>query len=70
MLSNLSLPVLLMLLLLLLPAINLSGMVSNRMESRMAEMGIRKAFGAKRRTLLREVIRENLVLTLCGGIAG
>ena len=63
-------PALLMLLFLLLPAINLSGLVSNRMEARRAEMGIRKAFGAKRRTLLNEVVHENLVLTLLGGIAG
>ncbi len=62
--------VLLMLLFLLLPAINLSGLVSNRMEARRAEMGIRKAFGAKRRTLLWEVIHENLVLTLLGGAIG
>jgi len=67
---NLMPPALLMLLFLLLPAINLSGLVSNRMEARRAEMGIRKAFGGKRRTLLREVIRENLVLTLLGGIVG
>ena len=67
---NLMPPALLMLLFLLLPAINLSGLVSNRMEARRAEMGIRKAFGAKRRTLLRETIRENLVLTLLGGILG
>ena len=63
-------PALLMLLFLLLPAINLSGLVSNRMEARRAEMGIRKAFGAKQRTLLNEVIHENLVLTLLGGIVG
>ena len=69
-LANLSIPALLMLLLLLLPAINLSGMVSNQMEARVAEMGIRKAFGAKKRVLLNEVIQENLVLTLCGGVAG
>ncbi len=62
--------VVIMLLFLLLPAINLSGMMSNRMESRLAEMGIRKAFGAKRRTLLNQVILENLVLTLFGGAAG
>ena len=61
---------LLILIFLLLPAINLSGLVSNRMESRLPEMGIRKAFGAKRSTLLREVINENLVLTLCGGAVG
>ncbi len=61
---------LLMLLFLLLPAINLSGLVSNRMEARRAEMGIRKAFGAKRRKLLWEVLFENMVLTLCGGLVG
>ena len=57
-------------LLMLLPAVNLSGLVSNRMEARRAEMGIRKAFGAKRRWLLNEVINENLILTLLGGAAG
>ena len=67
---NLMPPALLMLLFLLLPAINLSGLVSNRMEARRAEMGIRKAFGGKRQWLLREVISENLVLTLCGGAVG
>ena len=60
----------LILIFLFLPAINLSGLVTNRMEARLPEMGIRKAFGAKKRTLLREVINENLVLTLCGGAAG
>ena len=69
-LVNLCYPGALMLLLLLLPAINLSGMVSNRMESRVAEMGIRKSFGAKRRVLLNQVIQENLVLTLFGGVFG
>ena len=68
--QNLMPPALLMLIFLLLPAINLSGLVSNRMEARRAEMGIRKAFGGKRRTLLREAIRENLVLTLLGGAVG
>ena len=67
---NLMPPAILMLIFLLLPAINLSGLVSNRMEARRAEMGIRKAFGGKRRTLLREVISENLVLTFLGGIVG
>ena len=67
---NLLPPALLMLLFLLLPAINLSGLVANRMEARRAEMGIRKAFGAKRRKLLWEVLFENMVLTLCGGLVG
>ena len=58
------------LLLLLVPALNLSGMVASRMERRLPEMAVRKAFGAKRRTLLGEVVMENLVLTLIGGIVG
>ena len=56
--------------LLLVPALNLSGLVAARMRRRVAEMGVRKAFGAKRRTLLTQVITENLVLTLCGGVVG
>jgi putative ABC transport system permease protein len=68
--KNLMPPAILMLLFLFLPAINLSGLVSNRMEARRAEMGIRKAFGGKRRTLLNEVVNENLVLTLLGGAVG
>ena len=56
--------------LLLVPALNLSGLVAARMRRRLAEMGVRKAFGATRRTLLTQVISENLVLTLCGGFVG
>ena len=58
------------LLLLLVPALNLSGMVAARMQRRMPEMAVRKAFGAKRRTLLWQVIRENMTLTLIGGFLG
>lgn len=60
----------LVLLFLLVPALNLSGMIANRMESRRAEMGICKAFGAGQGYLLRQVIRENLLLTLAGGTLG
>ncbi len=63
-------PVTLLLLLLIVPALNLSGMVASRMERRLPEMAIRKAFGAKRRWLLRQVIVENMVLTLIGGFVG
>ena len=57
-------------LLLLVPALNLSGMVAARMQRRLPEMAVRKAFGAKRRTLLSQVIKENLRLTLIGGAVG
>ncbi len=56
--------------LLFVPALNLCGIVAGRMERRTAEMGVRKSFGARRRTLLGQVIKENLVLTSIGGIIG
>lgn len=59
-----------LLLLLIVPALNLSGIISGRMEGRLAEMGVRKSFGATRGQLLRQVLTENLVLTLIGGVIG
>ena len=56
--------------LLFVPALNLCGIVAGRMERRTAEMGIRKTFGARRSTLLNQVLTENLVLTSIGGIIG
>ena len=61
---------LLLLVLLLVPALNLMGMISSRMESRLAEMGVRKSFGADRSRLLGQVMWENLLLTLLGGLLG
>ncbi len=60
----------LILVLLLVPALNLSSLISGNMDSKMSEMGIRKAFGASNATLLRQVINENLWLTGCGAIIG
>ncbi len=60
----------LLLALLFIPALNLSGMISSRMDSRIAELGIRKAYGATRRRLLEQVLCENLLLTLLGGLTG
>ena len=56
--------------LLFIPALNLSGMISSRMDSRISELGIRKAYGATRRRLLEQVLCENLLLTLLGGLLG
>ena len=56
--------------LLFIPALNLSGMISSRMDSRIAELGIRKAYGATRRRLLEQILCENLLLTLLGGVVG
>ena len=60
----------LVLVFLLVPALNLSGMIAGRMEDRLMEMGVYKAFGATRGYLLRQVLNENLILTLMGGLVG
>lgn len=55
---------------LLIPAMNLAGMVSSRMEKRLPEMGLRKVFGASRGKLYSQILTENFLLTLLGGLAG
>ncbi len=56
--------------LLLIPAINLSGFSLFKIISRTSEIGIRKAFGATKRTVLMQVLYENLLTSLIGGIIG
>lgn len=56
--------------LLLVPAINLSGMTLSRMRKRLPEIGVRKAFGATTISLILQILYENLVLTIMGGILG
>lgn len=58
------------LILLLVPAMNLSGLSATSMQSRSMELGVRKAFGATSKTLYLQVLTENLIITLLGGIAG
>ena len=55
---------------LLVPAVNLTGLTSSRMRKRISELGVRKAFGANRSTLINQVLIENLLLTFIGGIFG
>lgn len=56
--------------LLFIPALNLSGMIASRMDKRLCEVGIRKAYGATNRRLLQQVLCENLLLTVIGGLVG
>ena len=56
--------------LLIVPAINLTSMTQSRMRQRRAEIGIRRAFGAKRSDILCQVFLESLMVTLVGGILG
>ena len=39
-------------------------------QQRISELGVRKAFGATRGVLIRQILNENLVLTLIGGAVG
>lgn len=61
---------LIFLILLLIPAVSLSGMADSRMERRLAEMGVRRAFGAPVGTLMRQIITENFFFTFLGGLFG
>lgn len=56
--------------LLFIPAMNLCGMISSRMDERMSELGVRKAYGATNVSLVSQVLTENLLLTLVGGLVG
>lgn len=61
---------LIFLILLLVPALNLGGLISGSMDSRLSEMGVRKAFGAGSGRLLWQLIAENLFLSTVGGAIG
>lgn len=56
--------------LLLVPAINLSSMTHSRLRRRMAEIGIRRAFGSTRGEMLIQIVNENLAITIVAGIIG
>jgi len=56
--------------LLIVPAINLSSMISSQMEERKAEIGVRMAFGATKGAVMKQVLWENMLLTTIGGIIG
>jgi putative ABC transport system permease protein len=59
-----------LLFLLLVPALNLTGAIQSSVQKRRGEIGIRKAFGATRAALVRQIVCENLLVTLIGGLAG
>jgi putative ABC transport system permease protein len=55
---------------LLIPAVNLSGLNLSRIKKRTAEIGVRKAFGAKKHIILIQILWENLITSFIGGIIG
>lgn len=58
------------LLLILLPAINLSNMMRGRMQHRISEIGVRRAYGARKRDIVYQLLGENFIVTLAGGVIG
>ncbi|MCD8193616.1 MAG: ABC transporter permease [Tannerellaceae bacterium] len=56
--------------LLLIPAINLSGLTLSHIKRRMAEIGVRKAFGARKKVILTQVLWENMLTACIGGVIG
>lgn len=57
-------------LLLLIPAVNLSSMTGSRMRKRLSELGVRRAYGATKDNLLYQIMTESLMQTLIGGLLG
>lgn len=56
--------------LLVVPAINISGLVSSQMHHQMSEIAIRRCYGARRWQLIMRFINENFILTFIGAILG
>lgn len=55
---------------LFLPIFNLLGIVISQNQKRRPEIGLRKAFGATTYSIVRQLLIENFIVTLMGGIIG
>ena len=62
--------VVLIFILLIVPAINMSGLLSTQLKKRSSEVGIRKAYGASNSQVAKQLLYENFILTIVGGIIG
>lgn len=56
--------------LIIVPAINLSNMTQSRLRRRREEIGVKRAFGATRGDIIREIFIENLVISIVAGAVG
>lgn len=54
----------------IVPSLNTLGLVSYRMSRRKEEFSIRRAYGAPSRSIVRQILEENLVLTSFGAAIG
>lgn len=62
--------VLILLLVIFLVSVNITGLVFFRMKLKEEELGIRRSFGAGRVHVISQILGENLVLSIAGGILG
>lgn len=62
--------VIIFVILLLVPAINLSSMTQSRLRQRVSEIGVRRAFGSTRMEMTGQIVMENLIVTLLAGVVG
>lgn len=62
--------VLLVCILLIVPGVNISGLISSMLNKRYGEIGIRKAYGESRSGIAVQFLTENLLLIIIGGIIG
>lgn len=62
--------IVMILIVLLVPAMNLSGLSATSIQNRLSELGVRKAFGATTGKLYTQILTENLIVTLLGGLIG
>jgi putative ABC transport system permease protein len=56
--------------LLVVPAINLSSMLHSRMNRRVSEIGVRRAYGCTRARIIGDILTENMLVTIVGGVIG
>ena len=62
--------VLLLIVLLVVPAVGISGLVHAQIQSRLGEIAIRKAYGASNANIIGHLFAESLGTTLIGGLLG
>jgi len=58
------------LILLIVPAINISSMTQSRLRQRVSEIGVRRAFGSTRMEVMSQIIAENFIVTIMAGALG